>query len=320
MPAADESGATAPPVCVATLNLRNTTSRWRERRDLLVTQLAELRPHVIGLQEVRRRPSQASWIVGRLNRTAAAGGRYRHVFTGKSGLWGLWEGLAVVTRLPILETGSIDLGGDHRVAGWVRVLLPHGATLRVHNAHLSPRDQSLRDAQARALLDGMWDRGDDAEVLVGDLNAGPGSPPLRRLGARLRSAHVAVHGTEPLRTWPTPLVGAASTGVVIDYVLVDEDLDVVDAWVAFDQAAAHDPTLFASDHFGVAATVRVAAGPSGAPAHQVRAWAVPAEGSSPMDDEQIVRRIGERAVEEHTLGRSRAGDGAAEGAVQGYRR
>lgn len=249
-------------MCVATLNVRNTTSRWSERRDLLVAQLAELRPDVIGLQELRRWPSQASWIVGRLNQSAAVGGRYRHVFTGKSGLWGLWEGLAILTRLPILEAGSLDLGGDHRVAGWVRVLLPDGATLRVHNAHLASRDQSLRDAQARVLLDGMCGLGDGAEVLVGDLNAGPGSPPLRRLGARLRSAHLAVHGTEPLRTWPTPLVGAASTGVVIDYVLVDENVDVGAAWVAFDQAAAHDHALFASDHFGVAAMVRVAAGPS----------------------------------------------------------
>lgn len=265
LPAADESGTTAPPVCVATLNVRNTASRWSERRDLLVAQLAELRADVIGLQELRRWPSQASWIVSRLNQSAPAGGRYRHVFTGKSGLWGLWEGLAIVTRLPILATGSLDLGGDHRVAGWVRVLLPGGATLRVHNAHLASRDPSLRDAQARVLLDGMRGRGDDAEVLVGDLNAGPGSPPLRRLGARLRSAHVAVHGTEPLRTWPTPLVGAGSTGVVIDYVLVGTDVDVGGAWVAFDQAAAHDPSLFASDHFGVAAMVRVAAGTSDPP-------------------------------------------------------
>lgn len=259
MPAPDEPGPTAPPVCVATLNCRNTASRWSERRDPLVAQLAELRPHVIGLQELRRWPSQLGWIVDRLNQSIAEGDRYQHVFTGKTGLWGLWEGIAILSRLPILEGGSLDLRGDHRVASWVRVLLPHGATLRVHNAHLTPTDAAMRERQARLLLDDLWARGDDAKVLVGDLNAGPGSPALRVLGERLRSAHVAVHGAHPPRTWPTPLVSSAAKGVVIDYVLVDEHVEVTAAWVTFDRGAPHDPTVYASDHFGLAAMVRVAA-------------------------------------------------------------
>lgn len=44
---------------------------------------------------------------------------------------------------------------------------------------------------------------------------------------------------------------------MIDYVLVDEHVEVVDAWLTFDEASSTDPTLVASDHFGVAATVTV---------------------------------------------------------------
>jgi endonuclease/exonuclease/phosphatase family metal-dependent hydrolase len=77
------------------------------------------------------------------------------------------------------------------------------------------------------------------------------------LGERLRSAFALVHGVEPAKTWPTPLRSGAGRGSVIDYVLVDEHVEVVDAWLTFDEASSTDPTLVASDHFGVAATVTV---------------------------------------------------------------
>lgn len=257
MPEADEAGAGSHPIRVGTLNIRNTADRWRERRELLSAQLADLCPDVIGLQELRRWPSQTRWITRRLNESLGAEPPYRYHSTGKTGLWGLWEGIALLSRLPILERGSLDLRGQHRVANWVRVRVADGAILEIHNAHLSSRDQGLRDRQARLVLDHMASRGEFPKLLVGDLNAVPTSSTLRLLAQRLRSAYALVHGEEPARTWPTPLRPDAGSGSVIDYVLVDDHVEVVDAWLAFDHPAPTDPTLFASDHFGIAATLRV---------------------------------------------------------------
>lgn len=257
MPEADEAGAGSPRIRVGTLNIRNTADRWRERRELLSAQLTDLCPDVIALQELRRWPSQTRWITRRLNQSLGAWPPYRYHSTGKTGLWALWEGIALLSRLPILERGSLDLRGQHRVANWARVGLADGAILEVHNAHLSSRDQALRDRQARLVLDHMASRGEFPKLLVGDLNAVPTSSTLRLLGRRLRSAYALVHGEEPATTWPTPLRPDAGSGSVIDYVLVDDHVEVVDAWLTFDHPAPTDPTLFASDHFGIAATLRI---------------------------------------------------------------
>lgn len=257
MPEADASEPSGSRLRIATLNVRNTADRWRARRQLVVAQLAELRPDVIGLQELRRWPNQASWITKRLNESLRAGPPYQYHSTGKTGLWGLWEGIAVLTRLPIVERGSLDLRGEHRAANWVRVRLVNGAILEVHNTHLSSGDQALRDRQARLLLDHIATRGEVPKLLVGDLNAGPASSTLRLLGEQLRSAYALLHENEPARTWPTLLRPCVATGSVIDYVLVDDHVEVVDAWLTFDRAASADPGLFPSDHFGIAATVSI---------------------------------------------------------------
>ncbi len=247
----------SPQLRIATLNVRNTADRWRERRELLVAQLAELRPDVIGVQELRRWPNQVRWITRHLNQSFALEPPYRHHSTGKAGLWGLWEGIAVLSRLPIVERGSLDLGGEHRVANWVRVRLLDGTILEVHNAHLSSRDQLLRDQQARLIIDHLATRPEIPTLLVGDLNAGPASSTLRLLGERLRSAYAVVNGEEPRKTWPTALRPGITDGSVIDYILVGDQLEVVDAWLTFDRPAPSDPTLFPSDHVGIAATIRV---------------------------------------------------------------
>ena len=248
-----------PTIRVATLNVRNMADRWLERSSLLVEQLVALRPDVIGLQEVRRFPDQAGWIAGQVNATIGPGeAAYQVHRTYKTGWWGLWEGIAVLARLPILERSWLDLRAQHRVAQRVLVGLPEGGVLAFHNTHLSPRDEELRASQAGRVLAWMSEGPEMAQVLVGDLNAQPGSPTIKLLEERLRSAYSAVHGSEPPRTYPTPLRGEPSgRGIVVDYVLVNELVDVEDASVTFDRADADDPRLVASDHYGVAATLSV---------------------------------------------------------------
>jgi endonuclease/exonuclease/phosphatase family metal-dependent hydrolase len=259
------SGGPPGAVRIATLNCRNTADRWRRRRGLLVRQLVELEPHVIGLQELRSIPDQGAWI-GRYAQRRSPGRQvaYRRYRTYKTGLWGFWEGIGTLSRLPVVDTASVGLGGQFRVAQRVTVELPAGGRLEVYNAHLVSGDEAERHRQAERLLAWMDEHAGAAQVLLGDFNATPAMGSIQLVASRLRSSYAAVHGAEPPRTLPTPLrVGAHGDGVVMDYIFVNDRVEVHDAAVVFTEVDPHDPHLVASDHYGLTATVSVRAGGAG---------------------------------------------------------
>jgi endonuclease/exonuclease/phosphatase family metal-dependent hydrolase len=239
-------------VRLATLNLRNTADRWPERRHLIVRQLVALEPEVIGVQELRMVPDQSRWLVRAVERASGGRLRYRCHRRAKTGLAGLWEGIGVLTRVPVVATAWLDLGTQSRVAQRITVRMPEGGLLEVYNAHLGLGGEVVRSAQAHRILDWMASGPPLPAVLLGDLNARPGSPTIELLSGHLRSAHLAVHGAEPARTAPTPLrVGYTGSGSVLDYVFCNDRLRVEDARLAFDQAHPSDPALLPSDHFGL---------------------------------------------------------------------
>ncbi len=97
----------------------------------------------------------------------------------------------------------------------------------------------------------------------------PGHVVLAAAGAR--------HGREPDYTCPTPLVsgrrlrGAATRGLLrlfsnrpgdtwrgtLDYIFVSPEVRVVECGVFLDRPSPDDPTLYASDHLGLAATLEI---------------------------------------------------------------
>lgn len=257
---------------MATLNLRNTADRWAARRGLLVRQLVALAPEVIAVQELRMVPDQARWITGEVARASGGRLRYRSYRRPKTGAAGLWEGIGVLSRVPVVSTAWLDLGADRRVAQRVTVRTAAGPSgprsgvdgeLDVYNAHLGLGGEVLRSAQAQRLLDWMDGRRRGPAVLMGDLNARPGSPTIELLSGRFRSAHLAVHGCEPPRTVPTPL--RAGAGAVLDYVLVNDLVDVADARLAFDEV---EGPLCASDHYGLVADVTLLPEPAAGTHHR----------------------------------------------------
>ena len=239
---------------VATLNCRNTADRWKARKPLLVRQLVDLQPDVIGLQEVRRFPSQARAI----GKRARAGDLVLDQFRSyKTGLYALWEGIAVLSRLPVVDRARLKLGGQNRVAQRVTVVAGDGL-LDVYNTHLASEGEEVRTLQAQRLLEWMAERSSQPQVLVGDFNARPTAPSIQLLAGQLRSAYAAVHGEEPAKTVPTPLrVGATGKGSVLDFVFVNSLVEVHEAWRTFEEADPADEHLVASDHYGLAATISV---------------------------------------------------------------
>lgn len=211
-------------------------------------------------------PDQAAWIVGEVDRRTGGRLRYRCHRRPKTGRLGLWEGVGVLSRLPVVATASRALAADARVVLLVTVRLPGGGVLDVYNTHLAVGGEHLRSPQAQRILDWMASRPPAPAVVMGDLNARPGSPTIELLSARLRSAYVAVHGCEPGRTAPTPLrIGYTGDGAVLDYIFLNDLLEVRDARVAFDALDPEDPTLAASDHYGLAVTVNCSPASPGPP-------------------------------------------------------
>src|SRR5205085_9584547 len=124
----------------------------------------------------------------------------RHAW--KTGRKRLWEGGAVLSRLPGVDVGGRRLRGQARVALRVTVTLPEGRPLDVYSVHLADGPEARREAQARRLRAWVDERPDRAAVVMGDCNSRPGSTPVAALlaGGRLRSASADVHGLQPRRT------------------------------------------------------------------------------------------------------------------------
>jgi endonuclease/exonuclease/phosphatase family metal-dependent hydrolase len=107
-----------------------------------------------------------------------------------------------------------------------------------------------RLAQVEALLSDEWLGEAESRgpcILCGDFNALPGSPPYRRLLARLRDAQLAVNGQRPLRTWFSHYpIGR------IDHVFLAGPLEVVSI-----EVPRTELIRTASDHLPLVAEIRL---------------------------------------------------------------
>jgi endonuclease/exonuclease/phosphatase family metal-dependent hydrolase len=123
-----------------------------------------------------------------------------------------------------------------------------------------------------------------AFIVCGDFNATPDCQSIALMRRTFVSAHQARHGREPDFTCPTPLISggrvrrAVTSGLcrlfsilpgdiwrgTLDYIFVSPGIGVVECSVILDRPSPADPTLYASDHFGLAATLEIPAiGPPG---------------------------------------------------------
>jgi endonuclease/exonuclease/phosphatase family metal-dependent hydrolase len=237
---------------VATLNIRNLADRWDERMQLLLADMSALQPDVLCLQEVVF-PMQQDRLIG-----AAGEGRYESL----RGWAGRPEyGNAILVRSPLAasDVERIDLG-HNRCALRARLPPADGISLLVAVTHLHhlPADEAIRDEQVRILVDWLADAPpSDAQVVAGDFNAEPDEPAAGRMRAHgYRSAMAEANGADPPVTWPSglqaPAMDTEGDPGCLDYVWLRGEARAVTARLAFDRPAVGDPTLFPSDHFGIA--------------------------------------------------------------------
>jgi endonuclease/exonuclease/phosphatase family metal-dependent hydrolase len=263
---------------IVTFNLRHNADEWERRAPFVVEELVRLRPHLIALQEVWLPIGQARWLAGELSaRLASCGlGSYTCVERSHWGQEAGREGIAILSRLPLLDSAGVDLPHGGRIAlaaqtQWndrtVELICTH-----LHHEHPIDPD-TMRLEQVRALhawLDTrasahLRDRAPASfTVLAGDFNALPDSYAAAALYARWRSAYAAIHGAEPAWTFGTPLAdrnnlarGRQPWRGTLDYIFVPPDTGIRTARLVCDRPAPIDPPVYLSDHVGLLAELEL---------------------------------------------------------------
>jgi endonuclease/exonuclease/phosphatase family metal-dependent hydrolase len=244
---------------VATLNILNLADRWAERLPLILADMAALQPDLLGLQE-------CVYVMQQDRLIGAAGDARYGVVRGWAGRPEYGNALLVREPLVAAEEDRLDLGLD-RAAHRAVIALPGGTSVLVvvtHLHHLGP-DEALRDEQARQLLE--WPataRPTDAQIIMGDFNADPAEPAVARMRTSgFRSAYAEANGSDPAVTWPSglqaPAMDTDGSPECLDYIWIRGAVRVASARLAFDRPASDDPTLYPSDHLGIAAHLEIGA-------------------------------------------------------------
>ena len=222
---------------VATLNIRNLADRWFERLPLLLADMATLQPDVLGLQEVVF-VMQQDRLIG-----AAGEGRYEAI-RGWAGRPEYGNSLLVREPLVARATDRLDLG----------------------HFRSALRSTVVRDEQTTAILAWLEDAAAaDATIVMGDFNADPAEPaPARMQRAGFRSAYADANGVEPAVTWPSglqaPAMDTDGDPSCLDYIWVRGAVRVESAQLVFDRPHPEDPTIYPSDHLGIAAWLEIGRG------------------------------------------------------------
>ena len=227
---ADNPPAEATQIRVMTLNIWNYNEPWPRRRELIVDTVREVDPDVVGFQEIRHDGSrnedgrnQAEQIAGRLP-------DYR--FVSRPAQVDVeadrWEGLAIFSRLPLLNSDHIELSRDpadprdnhQRIVLHAEIDTAAGP-LHIYDTHLSlsreARQRTAREITAFAL------RHPAPAVLVGDFNEIPSQEAIGHITreAGFLDAWPALHPEDPGLTFSAdnPYTGTDDSRR-IDYVFL----------------------------------------------------------------------------------------------------
>ncbi|MEV0222942.1 endonuclease/exonuclease/phosphatase family protein [Streptomyces sp. NPDC050704] len=229
---------------VVTWNVWGRFGPWEERRKALLGALRELRPDVVGLQEVWARGGEnlAEWLAGELGLYWAWGPspapeRWRRRFGDPA----VDIGNAVLSRWPVVDQAVLPLpvveGGDaERLALYARLDAP-GVQVPFFSAHLNSglAESAVRCGQVRALARFVAERRGETvfpSVVAGDFNAWPDSDEMRLFGGYraapavpgqvLFDAWEYAEPEAPAVTWDAanPYVADSDPSVRCDYIHV----------------------------------------------------------------------------------------------------
>jgi endonuclease/exonuclease/phosphatase family metal-dependent hydrolase len=255
-------------ITVATLNLRNRQNRWLERRKLIVAELIDAQPDIISLQEVYRPIGQGRWLRNQINSRLSGSSKHPYQIVQKRRQHltrGYFEGIAIISRLPIVAHDAVNLGYQGRVALRANIELPARDTLDFVAVHLHHEAEGRQARLEQSLqLTGWLNDHNPAQkqVIAGDFNETPDGPAVQLMKQTYRSAFEEIQGYDPIATYPTALISRSDGwSGCLDYVFISYAVKrVLSARLFCHRSAPEDPRLFPSDHVGLLVTLDVGQG------------------------------------------------------------
>jgi len=263
-----------PEIRVVTLNIWNRSGPWEERFGAIKTTLARLSPDLIGLQEVIVTEHGDLLDQGK----AIAESLGYHAAYGKSHGEGYAFGNAVLSRWPIARHEVFMLPqadeSEPRSLLFTEVMAPF-AKIPFFVTHLAWRlhEGHVRQAQVVAIADIITEKCPThgfPPILVGDFNAEPEADEIRFMRGHTSLGRKCVYFADAFR-----VAGDGTPGVTfskknpyaeplreperrIDYIFVRGPDDQRRGEPLSAKVCCDEPEggVFASDHFGVIATIR----------------------------------------------------------------
>lgn len=241
---------------IATLNMEQDHKRWALRRELIIEELAALDPDVFAMNEVCVPLQTARWIQRTMRERH--GRDYALVQQTKTG-GTAHDGEALLTKLPIVETGNLDYRTRDIVALVARLKVGERLMdVYVTHLYMTSGEDSLRLFQVQQLLDWVGSRDDvGLRVACGDFNATLDQPSAALMAKHFRPTQAAPTAFTPLAGEQGEVSHAQSPRMdrCIDYIWLEGPLEMLASEVCFARPSASDPTLYPSDHAGVWADV-----------------------------------------------------------------
>jgi endonuclease/exonuclease/phosphatase family metal-dependent hydrolase len=224
-----------------------------QRTQIVVDWITAEQPDLVTIQEA----AQTSTMPNRGGLIAERTG-YHWAWTVAAGVPGVFEeGPGVLSRAPMVASAGIML--PHvvntfgvRSATRAEIDTPVGRVAMV-SAHLggdSPPDVVINADQAMAAHGFLMEADATAHLLGGDMNADSDEPGMGYLRTQLDDAWMVANPDDPGFTSETPTPTHR-----IDYVYVEHTVEVVGCELIF---AAPVGGIYASDHVGVACSIRIA--------------------------------------------------------------
>lgn len=220
-----------------TFNLRydnphDGPNRWSARKDAVAQLVREQQPDVAGFQEAL--PHQRADLEQRLPEYRALGRGREADGSGEQCCLFLRQDLQVHREGTFWLSPNPNTPGSRgwdaelpRICTWVSL-----GSVTVFNTHFDHAGARAREESARLIVARLRER----SVVMGDLNDGPHSPPLRVLRGALLDAGPADQGTYHE-------FGALENPPRIDYILVTPDLQLASAQVFSTMASDHYPVV-----------------------------------------------------------------------------
>jgi endonuclease/exonuclease/phosphatase family metal-dependent hydrolase len=243
---------------IATLNMEQDHKRWALRRELIIEELAAIDPDVFAMNEVCLPLQTARWI----QRTMRERYKRDYALVQQTKTGGTaHDGEALLTKLPIVETGNLDYRTRDMVALVARLRVGEQLMdVYVTHLYMTSGDDSLRQFQVQQLLAWIGSRDDvSLRVACGDFNATLDQPSAALMAKHFRPTQTAPTAFTALTGEEGEVSHSQSPRMdrCIDYIWLDGPLEVLASKVCFDRPSASDSTLYPSDHAGVWADVAI---------------------------------------------------------------